>query len=53
MCLQYDHDYRVLTGSADKTVKVWDIRRTARSVATIAAHGAAVFALQVSEWVNK
>ena len=38
-----------MSGSYDKTVKVWDIRNTSRSLATIAGQQAAVFCLQFDD----
>jgi len=48
--LQYDEDYRIMSGSYDKSVKVWDIRSTSRALATIGGQQhSAVFCLQFDD----
>jgi len=46
MCLEYDGEHKVVSGSYDKTCKLWDLRRPSAPVHTFRDHTGAVFALR-------
>ena len=48
MAVQYDGDTKVVSGSYDKTIRIWDLR-TGGCLRTLEAHSAAVFCLQFDE----
>ena len=47
MAVDYDGQYRIVSGSVDKTIKLWDLRRPEKPLqTTFEEHGGAVFALR-------
>ena len=50
MAVQYDGAYRVVSGSYDKKIRVWDTRRGGPApLRTLEAHSGAVFCLQFDD----
>ena len=46
MCVDYDGEYKVVSGSYDKTCKLWDLRHPSTPVHSFRDHSGAVFALK-------
>jgi WD40 repeat protein len=49
MAVQSDDNYKVVSGSNDKTILVWDVRRPSGPVRSLAVHSGAVFSLAIDE----